>query len=276
MRNIFSNFVCFSESPNFKSKNFYIPLDLKASSSIAKSWPKNVLKSGTCKPISWHFCKNLSLSSNSSMTSRLLIAKSEKGRLSSTARACILIFALISSTAKWIWLTGRKKSTSSSSQSCTKASSYGIWFESVTNLVTYFENLLELTECFLSLSATITRWPTCPMVRAKCKAFVKGAPVISIVFFSNCPNFFLSSKKSFLMSLFLMSQKVAHNNEQGIEESSKKIIQMIAFNWQHSILKLFDNFFKLNSDSFKFCAWVLNSAKNEEFDRGSRIDLQSK
>ena len=85
----------------------------------------------------------------------------------------------------------------------------------------------------------------------------------------------ISPKKSFLMSLFLMSQKVAHNNEQGIKESSKKIIQMIAFNWQHSILKLFDNFFKLNSDSFKFCAWVLNSAKNE-FDRGSRIDHQNK
>ena len=76
--------------------------------------------------------------------------------------------------------------------------------------------------------------------------------------------------------MFLMSQKVANIKEQGIEESSKKIIQTIAFNWQHSILKLFDNFFKLNSDSFQFCAWVLNSAKNEEFERGSRIDLKNK
>ena len=69
-----------------------------------------------------------------------------------------------------------------------------------------------------------------------------------------------------------MSHKVAHIKEQGIEERSKKIIQTIAFNWQHSILKLFDNFFE--PDSLKFCAWVLNSAENEEFDRGSRIDLQ--
>ena len=73
-----------------------------------------------------------------------------------------------------------------------------------------------------------------------------------------------------------MSQKVAHIKEQGIEESSKKIIQIIAFNWQHSILKLFDNSSELNSDSLKFFPWVLNSAKNEEFDRGSRIDLQNK
>jgi hypothetical protein len=68
------------------------------------------------------------------------------------------------------------------------------------------------------------------MVRAICNAFVKGAPVMSIVFFSDCPNFFSSSTKSFLTSLFLMSQKVAHIKEQGIEESSKEIIQIIAFN----------------------------------------------
>ena len=73
-----------------------------------------------------------------------------------------------------------------------------------------------------------------------------------------------------------MSQKVAHIKEQGIEESSKNIIQTIAFNWQDSILKLFDNFFDLNLDNFKFCAWDLNSVNNEEFDRGSRIDLQNK
>ena len=57
-----------------------------------------------------------------------------------------------------------------------------------------------------------------------------------------------------------MSQRVVQIKEQGIEESSKKIMQMIALNWHQKVLS-----FKLITDGSRFVAWIPYSDKSDEF-----------
>ena len=74
-----------------------------------------------------------------------------------------------------------------------------------------------------------------------------------------------------------MSQKVAQIKEQGIEESSKKIMQMIASDWHQKVL-----WFKLIPDGSKTVGWIPTSDKSDEFwpeskfSKGPDRELQKK